>query len=52
MLSPEPLGDSVVITHERESNICLLELMQIVMLGVFPSENGIESLLDRIEGLS
>lgn len=34
---------------DREPRICLQELMQIIMHGVYPSEQRLEYLLDRLE---
>ncbi|WP_456388938.1 hypothetical protein [Profundibacter sp.] len=36
--------------RQREPKICLSELMQIIMQGIYPSEARLEYMLDHIEG--
>jgi len=50
MRDPKPTDDREMTTREREPKICMLEWMEIITQGVFPSEQRLEYMLDHIEG--
>lgn len=42
--------DCTIDTRNRMPKICLQEILQIIPLGIYPSEARLEYLLDHIEG--
>lgn len=50
MHGTESKGNSATNTQERELGFCMLEVMQVIMQGNYPSEQRLELLLDRNGG--
>lgn len=50
MHNPKRAENCDMNAREREPQVCLLELVQIVMQGIYPSEVRLEYMLDHIEG--
>lgn len=50
MRDPKSAKNHDMTAREGETRICLLEWMEIITQGVYPSEAGLEYMFDHIEG--
>lgn len=50
MRDPKSVENRDRTAREREPRICLLEWMEIITQGIYPSEARLEYMLDHIEG--